>query len=127
MAIQITVPNDFRFQLPGGDNIELEIGQGSDPNNIEFCLQAGGRIYWWKGVVLVYNNGSYRTIADIAERPNEEQCGLLSHADLTAQGVNGLHLSKAGFWGIHDNTYRIQNAGSVFSNGQRIIFRWLKD
>jgi hypothetical protein len=127
MAYDLLYPSSLNEKLSDGDVIFTEDDPGSDPGSIQFTLHAGNSVTWWKGIILIYQDGSYQTIADLAGRPGATQTGLLPKDVLTNAAVDGLYLSKAKFLGIHDNTYKIDNAQSVFQNGRNYKFSWLSD
>lgn len=134
MAEIIYYPESFHYRdendtilHKGWDRVEVTETQGTDPTHIVFCIGTrGDKVWYWKGIVLIYKNGDYRSICEVTGK-NADQCGLLSEESLADPNIDGLYLSRTSSFGIHSNRYLIDNASTAFKKGTTYQFLWTKD
>ena len=108
--------DSFDWLLSDGDLINLTIEHqvvGGDA--VEFALEAGPLITWWKAILLPGNRWIWTQDArnrDIAIVPRSEL-----HGDI--------QFGKAKFLGVHQGVYLLDSLEQL-QGGDRVTFTWLK-
>jgi hypothetical protein len=109
--------NSFDWLLSDGDLINVTIEHqvvGGDA--VEFALEAGPLITWWKAILLPGNRWIWTQDArnrDIAIVPKSEL-----HGDM--------QFGKAKFAGLHQGVYLLDSLEQL-QGGDRVTFTWLRD
>jgi hypothetical protein len=123
-----------RFRLSDGDDIIVSRRPGAVPRDrVEFVLEAGPRVTWWKGVTLYKNDErggravTYRLDHVHTQDDDRGPKTLSLRMDQLPWGVV-LSFEKAKAFGAHTPMYGL----FLFETqddlaGQRITFRWEKD
>jgi len=123
MLITSAGVHNGRVKLPDGDLIEIEIRDNAVSSDIvEFVLQSGSGITWWKGLNVPDGGGSSWDIYTQDSRTQD------SVALWAGQVNNGqvLTFSKAKIFGIHFPVYTLGGLNRI-KPGSRVIIRWMKD
>jgi hypothetical protein len=119
-------------ELPDSDLIQVTIEEhaaGVDPNEVEFRLTTPPGITWYKSICVSDGSGSAWYIENYGKGPGAPVAKHEDHVTLwAAQVKNGqaLIFSKAGFLGIHKNSYSLRGLEKL-QPGSRVTFNWYRD
>jgi hypothetical protein len=109
--------------LPDNDVIQASITLNAvDSKSVEFVLEAGPQVTWWKGLRVPDGEGSSWMIETEGAKRRDS-------VSLWANQVhNGQELifHKAKFLGAHRIAYRLGDLGRIVP-GSRVTFRWYAD
>ena len=122
-------------QLPDGDVILAEIEHNvAGPEVIEFRLNSGSNVSWWKQVTLVGGGDNWRVWnqdgSSWCNWPNAStnNCDTNSQwTDIVRDPGSRFVFSKAKLFGIHTDMYTLGNLGDHLTGGDRVTFRWIHD
>jgi hypothetical protein len=111
-------------KLPDGDIIEATVTLDAvDRSVVEFVLETGPRVDFWKGLRVPDGEGNSWLIE--AERGKDFEDRVSLWADQVHNGQE-LIFHKAKFLGSHRVVYRLGGIGDI-APGSRVTFRWLRD
>ncbi|MBN9684436.1 MULTISPECIES: hypothetical protein [unclassified Corallococcus] len=122
-------------ELPDGDVILAEVEHNvAGSEIIEFRLNSGSSVTWWKQVALVGGGDDWRVWnqdgGSWCNWPNAStnNCDTNSQwADIvTAPGTRFI-FSKAKLFGVHTEMYSLGGLGDHLTGGDRVTFRWIRD
>ena len=127
------VQNSTKTPLNDGDVIQLLELPGDRKitrGHVRIILGFGGRVSWWKGILLFKKNSDVLKRAVVAGEKKEvpKKVGFFyAHIPVTDLTKYDLVLSKAKTFGVHANMYRITDAARNMKAGKTYIFSWTKD
>jgi hypothetical protein len=113
--------------LPDGDLIAVTITRGEvDPSTVQFLLELGAAVDWWKRINVPDGQGSSWDIW--AQGPFGQRIGDDGVSLWSGQVNNGqvLTFGKAKFAGEHCDIYRLGDLGRI-APGSRVHFEWMRD
>ncbi len=116
--IQLTSFPDVSIE----DLIGLQIGTAAAPGTLDFVLDSGPAVTWWKGLEL--HDAADRVIKRIETQDSNQGPRTMT---ATADQLRGAHLliMKAKLFGIHTGMYELHNLDSQV--GKELHFSWLDD
>jgi hypothetical protein len=111
------------LDLPDGDVIEATITYNAvDPATVEFVLESGPRVTWWKAI-RVYDADGNSTMIETQEERKQDSTSLPANQ---VSSVQPLVFHKAKFLGAKRICYRLGDLG-ILPPGSRATFRWIRD
>ncbi|NRD44146.1 hypothetical protein [Corallococcus exiguus] len=122
-------------ELPDGDVILAEVEHNvAGPDVIEFRLNSGSNVTWWKQVALVGGGDDWRVWnhngSSWCNWPNASTNNCDTNSQWTtivqASGTRFI-FSKAKLFGIHTEMYSLGGLGDHLTGGDRVTFRWIRD
>lgn len=126
--------HEERYELPDGDIIDLIIEENAvDPSIVEFVLEAGPNVTWYKHILLsdgtggswrIWTRGSEKDAKDFP-KDNRKRA---SESLWSSQVHNGQSLifTQAGFLGWWRDSYKLGGLDRL-KPGTRVTFRWVSD
>ncbi|RKH65753.1 hypothetical protein D7W81_16415 [Corallococcus aberystwythensis] len=122
-------------ELPDGDVILAEIDHNIVASDvIEFRLQSGSDVTWWKEVNLVGGGDNWRVWNQDGSswcnwpNPSTNNCDTNSQWTHIVQDPSSRFIfSKAKWFGIHTEMYSLGGLGDHLTGGDRVTFRWIRD
>ena len=109
--------------LPDGDIIEATITYDAvDPATVEFVLESGPQVTWWKAI-RVYDADGNSTLIETQEGRKRDSTSLPANQ---VSSVQPLVFHKAKFLGAKRIRYRLGDLG-ILPPGSRATFRWIRD
>jgi hypothetical protein len=119
--------SDVKEGMKDGDNIQLSVAKNKcDTDKIQLGFTLGKDVSWWKGLIL-FNRSLPNTYQVLAESAGEERQPVIVEIDKNVLNERDLVLSKAKTFGIHANTYCIEDAAKSLEGGNKYSFTWIKD
>jgi len=118
--------------LPDSDLIQVTIEEnapGVDPSQVEFRLTTPPNISWYKAICVSDGSGAAWYIENYGKGPGAPRPKHEDHVTLWGPQVkNGqaLIFAKAGFLGIHKNSYALKGLDKL-KPGSRVTFFWYRD
>lgn len=119
-------------ELPDSDLIQVTIEEhaaGVSPSEVEFRLTTPPNITWYKSITVSDGSGAAWYIENYGTGPGTPVAKHEDHVTLWATQVKlgqPLIFSKAGFLGIHKNSYSLRGLEKL-NPGSRVTFNWYRD
>ncbi len=121
--LNITWPDlDSRHRLRDGDVIRTRYTD-IDPEMIEFVVELGPGVNWWKGLSVVNDAGV--NLGEVGCQDSARRSYVLSFAFEDVEVGGKLLLHKAKFLGVHTAMYELADLGQA--RGKQVRLRWMAD
>lgn len=123
-------------ELPDGDIIEYTIEHGvADPLVVEFKLESGPDVTWWKQVSIIGGGETWRVWNQDGHSwcdwpsPSTSNCNTNSQwtTIVTDPGTRFVFSKAKGIFATHTDMYTLYGLYERLSGGDRVTFRWTRD
>lgn len=125
-----------RVALPDGDLIDVTIEHGvTAPDGVEFRLESGPNVTWWKQVGLVGGGDHWRVWNEGGNSwcnwPSSSTAGCNTNSQwaniVTSPGTYFVFSKAKGIFAVHTEMYKLYNLSEQLTGGDRVTFRWVQD
>ncbi|WP_375754517.1 hypothetical protein [Corallococcus exercitus] len=122
--------------LPDGDLINVIVEHNAaSPDVVEFRLESGSAVTWWKQVGLVGGGDHWKVWNENGNSwcnwPSASTANCNTNSQWTSivtdPGSYFVFSKAKGIFAVHTEMYRLYNLADRLSGGDRVTFRWTKD